>query len=68
MNTTTTTAAIAEALDELTETFADAIITTEDDGAGGAWVTISDVPLGPVYEQERSWMAAERGLWAGAGR
>ena len=57
MNTTTTTAAIAEAIEELTQTFVDANITTEDDGAGGAWVTISDVLLGPVYEQESSWIA-----------
>lgn len=57
MTTMTTTAAITEAIEELTQTFVDATITAEDDGAGGAWVTISDVSLGPVYEQESSWIA-----------
>lgn len=57
MNATTTTAAISEAIEELTQTFVDATVMTEDDGAGGAWVTISDIPLGPAYEQESSWIA-----------
>lgn len=57
MTTMTTTAAITEAIEELTQTFVDATITAEDDGAGGAWVVISDVSLGPVYEQQSSWIA-----------
>ncbi|WP_104100471.1 hypothetical protein [Cryobacterium sp. M96] len=53
----TTSAVILEAIDELEQTFADAIVTTEDDAAGGVWVSISNVPVGPAYEQESSWMA-----------
>lgn len=59
MTTMTTTAAITEAIEELTQTFVDATITAEDDGAGGAWVVISDVSLGPVYEQQSSWIALQ---------
>lgn len=51
------TDAIVEAIEELRQTFEDAIVTVEDDGAQGAWVTIDAVPLGPVYEQDRSWIA-----------
>lgn len=57
MTTMTTTETITEAIEELRQTFADAIVTSEDDGAGGAWVTIDPIPLGPVYEQETSWIA-----------
>ncbi|SEB61133.1 hypothetical protein [Rhodococcus koreensis] len=57
MTTTTTTEAIAEAIEELQQTFADATVTFESDGAGGAWVTIESIQLGAVYEQETSWIA-----------
>lgn len=53
----TTTEAIAEAIEELRQTFVDATVTFEDDGEGGVWVTIDSIPLGPVYEQEMSWIA-----------
>ena len=45
------------AIEELSQTFSDATVTYESDGAGGAWVTIDSVQLGPVYEQETSWIA-----------
>lgn len=57
MNTMTTTETITEAIEELRQTFVDATVTVEDDGVGGAWVTIDSIPLGPVYEQETSWIA-----------
>lgn len=57
MNTMTTTGAITEAIEELRQTFVDTIVTAEDDGGGGAWVTISSIPLGTVYEQETSSIA-----------
>ncbi|MFP3466926.1 hypothetical protein [Leifsonia sp. SIMBA_070] len=57
MSTTTTTATVGEAIEELRQTFGDAVVTSEDDGTGGAWVTIDPVPLGPAYAQETSWIA-----------
>lgn len=57
MSTATVTEAIAEAIEELRQTFPEATVAFEPDGQGGAWVTITSVPLGPVYEQEMSWIA-----------
>jgi hypothetical protein len=51
------TAAITEAVEEVRETFADATVTFDSDGNGGAWVVIDSVPLGPVYVQNSSWIA-----------
>jgi hypothetical protein len=53
----TTTPAIAEAIEELRHTFPDATVTWEADDAGGAWVTISNVPLGSAYTEKSSWIA-----------
>lgn len=53
----TTTEAITEAIEELRQTFVGTTVAVEDDGAGGAWVTIDPIPLGTVYEQETSWIA-----------
>lgn len=50
------TAEIAEAIEQLQETFPDSDVTWVDDGAGGAWVTVSDLPMGTVFEPTRSWM------------
>lgn len=57
MTTATLTTAIAEAIEELRSTFPESIVSAEPDGSGGAWVTLSSVPLGVAYEQEHSWMA-----------
>lgn len=57
MSTATVTGAIGEALEELRQTFPETTVTFEPDGQGGAWVTIVEVPIGPVYEQETSWIA-----------
>jgi len=57
MSTTTITAAVSDAIDELRETFPDATVTVESDGDGGAWVLIDPVPLGPAYIQSTSWIA-----------
>lgn len=48
---------ILNAIDELRETFPEAEITYDADGQGGAWVTIDQVPLGPAFVPEASWMA-----------
>lgn len=57
MSTANVTEAIAEAIEELQQTFPDATVTAESDGHGGAWITIDPVPLGPVYERDTSWIA-----------
>lgn len=51
------TVAITVAIEELGQTFADATVTFESDGQGGAWVIVDSVPLGPIYEQATSWIA-----------
>jgi hypothetical protein len=57
VSTTTVTDAVTEAIDELRATFADTTVSFESDGAGGAWVMIDSAPLGPVYEQDTTWIA-----------
>ncbi|GAB3795040.1 hypothetical protein GCM10028798_03100 [Humibacter antri] len=52
-----TTTAIAEAIEELRATFPETEVVVEPDGAGGAWVTISSVPMGSAFLQSESWMA-----------
>jgi hypothetical protein len=47
VSTTTTTATVGEAIEELRQTFGEAVVTSEDD----------PVPLGPAYAQETSWIA-----------
>ena len=51
------TTPISNAIEELRHTFPDTTVTHEPDNAGGAWVTISCVPLGPAYAEETSWIA-----------
>jgi hypothetical protein len=51
------TATITEAIEEVRETFADATVTVDTDGNGGAWVVIDSVPLGSVYLQDSTWIA-----------
>jgi hypothetical protein len=57
VNAVTISSAILDAIDELEQTFPDAAVTVESDGQGGAWVCIDSVPLGPSYQEARSWIA-----------
>jgi hypothetical protein len=43
---------VTGAINEIRETFAEATVTVDSDGNGGAWVVIDSVPLGPVYVQD----------------
>jgi hypothetical protein len=57
VSTTTVTDVITEAIEELQATFAGSTVSFESDGAGGAWVIVDSVPIGPAYEQDTSWIA-----------
>lgn len=48
---------VAEAIEEIRETFDETAVTVHGDGSGGAWVVIDAVPLGPIYTQDDSWIA-----------
>ncbi len=47
-----TTAAVTEAIDEIRSSFPHATVTVDGDGAGGVWVRVDSVPLGPTYMQD----------------
>ncbi len=47
---------VAEAITLIKTTFADASVTVEEDGLGGAWVVVDPVPAGPSYKQETTWI------------
>ncbi len=51
------TQAVIEAIEQIGETFAQATVTADSNGDGGAWVQIDSVPLGPVYVQDSTWIA-----------
>jgi hypothetical protein len=57
MTTAPVSPTIAEAIEEIRVTFAESAVTVDGDGAGGAWVVIDSVPLGPGYSQDDSWIA-----------
>lgn len=48
---------IVEAIAEIRDSFAESTVTIDGDGAGGAWVVIDPVPLGPSFAQDDSWIA-----------
>ena len=48
--------AVAQAIAELRAAYPKAKVTPVEDGSGGAYVTVSSVPLGPVYEQDETWI------------
>lgn len=50
-------ATIIDAIQEVRETFATSTVTTTADGAGGVWMVIDPVALGPMYGQDGTWMA-----------
>lgn len=57
MTTTNVSPLIAEAIREIQETFVRSSVAVDSDGAGGVWVVIEPVPLGPVYVQDETWIA-----------
>lgn len=57
MTATPVSAAIAGAIQEIQETFAEATVTVTATGDGGAWVIIDAVPLSSTYSQDSSWIA-----------
>ncbi|HIF09098.1 MAG TPA: hypothetical protein EYQ81_04145, partial [Sneathiellales bacterium] len=45
------------AIGHIRKNYPDAKIDVAEDGNGGAFVTIDSVSLGPVYEQDSTWIA-----------
>lgn len=57
MTTTPISPAVAGAVQEIQETFAESTVTVTGDGAGGAWVIIDPIPLTSTYTHDSSWIA-----------
>jgi hypothetical protein len=49
--------AVADAIDEIRETFPGPVAVT-DDGEGGAYVLVEDAELGPPFAQTTTWIGA----------
>lgn len=47
---------IEKAIAEIRSCFSDCRVEVDPDGAGGAFVTVHDVPLGPPYVQAKIWV------------
>ncbi len=47
---------IEKAIEEIRSSFPDCRIEVESDGAGGAYVLVHDVLLGPPYAQQKIWV------------
>lgn len=47
---------VEQAVNALREAFPHAELAIEDDGAGGAYVRVSPVELGPRFTPERTWL------------
>lgn len=56
------TPAVRRALEELERAFPDSAVIREQDGEGGAHVTVEDVPLGPPYRQTTTWVGFRLGF------
>jgi hypothetical protein len=50
------TPAVEEAIQEISRTFPGSRIEAVEDGSGGAFVILEDVPLGDPYQQPTSWI------------
>lgn len=50
------TDAVAKAIVEIERCVAPAIVTTRDDGEGGAWVIVEDMPLGGPWAEPTTWI------------
>lgn len=53
----TMTAAVAQAIEELTAQFPDSVVTATETGDGGAWVHLEPVTIGGSYTHPTSWVA-----------
>ena len=51
-------ATVAQAIDEIKHRFEGHNVTWVEDGDGGAKVTVHDLALGTLYNQESTWLAA----------
>ncbi len=49
-------AAVREAFDTVVAAFPGRAISSYPDGQGGLWVELSDIPLGPNYEQDSTFL------------
>ena len=47
---------VAAAVNEIAAAYPDADVRSEDDGDGGAFVTVASVPLSATYQQEETWI------------
>ena len=47
---------VAQSIQEIEGAFPEATVSAVEDGAGGAHVTVSDIPLSPVYKQRETWI------------
>ena len=47
---------VRQAMDEIAAAFLDATIDAEADGEGGAYVSVRDVALAPIYRQRETWI------------
>lgn len=56
------TPAVRSALEDLERAFPDHRITVQEDGEGGAYVTMEDLELGPPYEQATTWVGFRIGF------
>lgn len=52
----TLTAEIMRAVNEIREACPDTAVSTREDGQGGAYVIVEDVPLGHPYNQPTTWV------------
>lgn len=48
--------AVQQAVEEIKVALSPSPCEIQDDQDGGAWVIVDDVPLGEIYEPERSWI------------
>ncbi len=52
---------VQEAVAELRATFPEATVVDEDDGSGGAFVTVDSIDPGPAYTQDETWLKFQIG-------
>jgi hypothetical protein len=50
------TPAVSEAIDEIKAAYPAAVVTSRDDGSGGAFVTVDPVDPGEIYNQRETWI------------
>ena len=48
--------AVQAAVAELRAAFPAAVVTVDDDGSGGAYVTVDPIDPGPAYTQDETWL------------